>query len=153
MANTITLIRILCSLILLFCPMNWFYFFYLVAGISDGLDGWIARKTHTESEYGAKLDSIADFCLLVVCCIRLIPILSFPTWIYFWILCIGICKGKHMLHQFGEYNHHRLNKIMGFLLYIFPFTISIINPVYCAIGLCLVATMILIIEKYSLFCR
>lgn len=153
MANTITMIRIFCSFILLFCPMSFFPVFYLVAGISDGLDGWIARRTHTESEWGAKLDSIADFCLLVVCCIRLLPVLFFPVWIWIWIACIGICKGIHMLHQFGEYNHHKLNKIMGLLLYIFPFTISIINPVHSAIGLCIIATFILILEKYSPFCR
>ena len=37
----------------------------LLAGISDGLDGYIARSYHWESELGATLDPIADKILLV----------------------------------------------------------------------------------------
>lgn len=37
----------------------------LLAGISDGLDGYIARTFHWESELGATLDPIADKVLLV----------------------------------------------------------------------------------------
>lgn len=37
----------------------------LLAGISDGLDGYIARTFHWESELGATLDPIADKILLV----------------------------------------------------------------------------------------
>jgi cardiolipin synthase len=37
----------------------------LVAGISDGLDGFLARRFHWESELGATLDPIADKILLV----------------------------------------------------------------------------------------
>ena len=32
----------------------------IVAGIFDGLDGWVARLTHTESKFGVQLDSLAD---------------------------------------------------------------------------------------------
>ncbi len=41
------------------------FLFMLLAGISDGLDGYIARKFHWESELGATLDPIADKLLLV----------------------------------------------------------------------------------------
>jgi cardiolipin synthase len=40
-------------------------FLMFVAGISDGLDGYIARTFHWESELGATLDPIADKILLV----------------------------------------------------------------------------------------
>jgi cardiolipin synthase len=46
---------------------NWqtAFLFMLIAGISDGLDGYLARKFHWESELGATLDPIADKLLLV----------------------------------------------------------------------------------------
>lgn len=34
---------------------------YLLCGISDAVDGFLARKYHVESRLGAKLDSLADF--------------------------------------------------------------------------------------------
>jgi cardiolipin synthase len=38
---------------------------FLVAGVSDALDGWIARRFDLRSELGAYLDAIADKALLV----------------------------------------------------------------------------------------
>ena len=69
MANIITIIRILCSIVLLFCPAfsSTFYAFYITAGISDMVDGWVARKTNTVSEFGSKLDTVAD--IIFVCAI------------------------------------------------------------------------------------
>ena len=62
-ANYITAGRIGLALSLLFVPplTILFYIVYLLCGLSDMADGLIARKTHTESAFGAKLDSIADF--------------------------------------------------------------------------------------------
>ncbi|MBQ1334162.1 MAG: CDP-alcohol phosphatidyltransferase family protein, partial [Clostridia bacterium] len=61
-ANIITGTRILLSIALLFCkamsPV--FYTLYIAAGISDILDGAIARKTNTVSDFGSKLDTAAD---------------------------------------------------------------------------------------------
>ena len=62
-ANLITGTRILCSVALLFCPVFSlsFYILYLVAGLTDMIDGAVARKTGTVSEFGAKLDiSVVD---------------------------------------------------------------------------------------------
>lgn len=66
MANIITAVRIVCSIALLFFPgfSPAFYTLYIVAGISDILDGTVARKTGTISEFGSKLDTVADFVLI-----------------------------------------------------------------------------------------
>ena len=63
MANIITGIRILCSIALLFFPAfsPSFYALYIAAGVSDMIDGTVARKTGTASEFGSKLDTAADF--------------------------------------------------------------------------------------------
>ncbi len=45
--------------------MDWALAGFLVAGISDGVDGFIARRYNQRSELGAYLDPIADKLLLV----------------------------------------------------------------------------------------
>ena len=78
MANLITILRILASAALLFCPAlsPAFFAVYIFAGITDMLDGYVARRTGTSSDLGAKLDTIADFVLAAVCLCKLLPILD-----------------------------------------------------------------------------
>ena len=38
----------------------------LIAGVLDGLDGRVARLLKSESEFGAELDSLADFLISVL---------------------------------------------------------------------------------------
>ena len=46
LANCITAIRILCSIALLFFPAfsTAFYALYITSGVSDMVDGWVARR-------------------------------------------------------------------------------------------------------------
>lgn len=61
-ANVITGIRILCSTALFFCHVfsTVFYVLYITAGITDMIDGTVARMTHTESCFGAELSLKAN---------------------------------------------------------------------------------------------
>ena len=68
--NALTLSRILCAiLIYLFLYLESYYFLTLilfgVASFSDFLDGYVARKTNSESVLGEILDPIADKLLIV----------------------------------------------------------------------------------------
>lgn len=46
---------------------NWFALvIFVLAGVTDSLDGYIARKTGTESSFGALLDLMADKLLVVI---------------------------------------------------------------------------------------
>ena len=46
---------------------NWIaLILFVIAGITDHLDGYIARKTGSTSELGALLDLIADKLLIIV---------------------------------------------------------------------------------------
>ena len=60
--NIITSLRIAGTAGLLFAlPLTPLYFaIYTFGGLSDVLDGWIARHMGTASDFGARLDSIAD---------------------------------------------------------------------------------------------
>ena len=92
MANTITFFRIAASIVLLSCSVfsPAFYAFYIAAGLSDMLDGFVARKTDTVSKLGARLDTMADFVFVVVCLIKLLPVLRIPAWLYIWIGIIAL---------------------------------------------------------------
>ncbi len=59
----VSVIRIILSALLiplLHTPSS-FIIVYIAIGVSDVLDGFIARKFGLESDFGARLDSFADF--------------------------------------------------------------------------------------------
>ncbi|MEM9684957.1 MAG: CDP-alcohol phosphatidyltransferase family protein, partial [Pseudomonadota bacterium] len=45
--------------------LNAAFWLFVAAGISDGVDGFIAKRFHVESELGRYLDPIADKVMLV----------------------------------------------------------------------------------------
>ena len=94
MANIITGFRVLISIVLLFCPVfsPAFCVLYLIAGLSDMIDGTIARRMNTVSEFGARFDTAADFVFVVVCLIKLLPVISMPLWLCVWIAMIALIK-------------------------------------------------------------
>ena len=155
MANFITFIRILCSIAILFCPVFSvaFYALYITAGLTDMIDGWVARKTNTVSEFGAKLDTVADFVFVVVCLVKLLPIMDIPTWLYLWIgviafiKIINIVSGYVVQKQFVAI-HSVMNKVTGVLLFVLPLTLTFIDLRYGAVVVCLVATFAAIQEGH-----
>ena len=54
---------------------------FVVAGVSDGVDGYIARKFNQRSELGAYLDPIADKALLVSIYVSLGFLQFLPAWL------------------------------------------------------------------------
>lgn len=155
MANIITFVRILCSIAILFCPVFSvaFYSLYITAGLTDMIDGWVARKTNTISEFGAKLDTVADFVFVVVCLVKLLPIMDFPSWLYIWIGVIALIKiinivsGYVVQKQFVAI-HSVMNKVTGVLLFVLPLTLSFIDLRYSAVVVCLVATFAAVQEGH-----
>ena len=60
--------------------VNAFYTFVL-AGFTDGLDGWIARCFHWQSAFGSFVDPVADKLLIASSMISLALIGSIPWWL------------------------------------------------------------------------
>lgn len=155
MANFITGLRIVFSVVLLFCPVfsPAFYALYIAAGVTDMIDGAVARKTGTVSEFGAKLDTTADFVLVVVCLIKLLPVLHVPAWLIIWIAIIAFIKGANIAAGYIRQKeflsvHSIMNKVTGGLLFVFPLTLSFIDLRYSAAVVCVVATAAAIHEGY-----
>lgn len=148
MANLITSIRILCSVALLFCAAlsPWFYVLYIIAGVSDMVDGWVARKTNTVSDFGSKLDTIADIIFVVVCLVKLLPVLHLPVWIQVWVSIIAGIKVFNIVYSYVVRkqflaDHSILNKVTGALLFLLPLTLSVVDVKYSAAVVCTVATI------------
>ncbi len=61
----------------------WAALLYLIAGLTDLIDGKIARDTGTQTVLGQLLDPLADKLVLTAGCIMLIPMQRIPAWIAF----------------------------------------------------------------------
>lgn len=143
-ANLITGTRVLFSVALLFCPAFSlsFYVLYLLAGLTDMIDGAVARKAGAAGEFGAKLDTAADFMLVVVCLIKLLPKLFVPLWLRLWIGGIALIKAVnflsgYLLQKKFAVLHTVMNKVTGILLFALPLTLPAVElsdsaPLVCA---------------------
>ena len=104
--NIITLLRIAGSMGLLFCDVMGvaIWIIYGLCGISDIVDGWLARKLKCVTKKGALLDSLADICFVVCCAWKLLPILELPQWLCLWagvIVAIKIVNQISALVMYG----------------------------------------------------
>ena len=56
-----------------------FWVLYVIAGTTDMLDGFLARRWGVEGKFGARLDSLADFVFVLAVGYKLFPWLKLPT--------------------------------------------------------------------------
>jgi CDP-diacylglycerol--glycerol-3-phosphate 3-phosphatidyltransferase len=146
--NLLTLFRLCCGLSLIFVPPlgPLFLTIYTVGGVTDALDGYLARRLNQTSPWGARLDSAADLTLYIVVLLRLVPILR--QWLpspFMYIIggtvllrlsCYIVAALK--FRRFAS-EHTRLNKATSFLVFLVPYVLLLdIFPVYagvvCAVG-------------------
>lgn len=155
MANIVTSSRILLSLIMLFSKVfsPAFYICYLAAGFTDMIDGSIARKLGTESEFGEKLDTIADFVFVLAALYKLLPSMAVSAGIWLWtgiialIKVINIICGFLALKRFVSV-HSPANKITGIVLFLLPLTLPFIDIKYSAVLVCSLATFAAVQEGH-----
>ena len=131
MANVITILRIMCALGLLVCPTfsTWFYVLYILGGISDVLDGIVARRLGKETGLGARLDTIADTVFTVIVLVKVVWNVSVPVWMIIWIVCIAVIKCINIVAGFITSKrfvseHTVMNKICGILMFAIPFCVD-----------------------------
>ena len=146
-ADCITAIRIPLSLSLLFLDSFTlpFYAIYVIACMTDMVDGYVARRSHTESEFGTKLDSIADIALVSVCLIKVLPHIELPIWLIVWIGIIILIRAANVVSAYAMFKraillHTRANRITGGLLFVLMFFLDTpwIEP--SAAIICIIAT-------------
>lgn len=128
--NCITLARIAGSAAMFFTKSlsTLFFIVYTICGITDVADGYIARKTGASTDFGKKLDSVADLMFFFVMFIKVFPELAKQLTPFLW--CVAACvlivrlftyifvavKHKHFasLHTYA-------NKITGFAVFSVPY--------------------------------
>lgn len=151
--NVVTSLRIIGTLILL--PLHTssdiFLVIYTFTGLSDVLDGYLARKLNAESELGSKLDSAADLFFYAVSLIKLLPVLwiklSRKVWILVSIIVVlRLFDYLYFAYKYGELSstHSIWNKMTSVGLFGIPFLVNTeIFRMYCWIAatISLIATV------------
>ena len=141
LANFITIARIGLAISLIFLEIFSLEFFivYGLCGVSDVLDGFVARKLNISTKFGSLLDSLSDWFYFVVLAVKLFPTLQrlfpFAIWVlifvafFFHMSAYIICYIK--FKRFSAL-HTYMNKVMSFMIFGLPFTfIGEITNLYC----------------------
>ena len=131
-----------------------FWALYLLCGLSDVLDGAVARWAGTESRLGERLDTIADIIFVAVWIVLFIPAIDVGRWLWIWtgvivlIKVVNVISGLAMKKGFVA-KHTLANKATGILLFLLPMVIllGVIKVPYIVL-VCLLATFAAIQEGH-----
>ena len=126
--NLLTGLRIALSaaLLLLFTHKTAFLIVYLACGLTDALDGFIARKYGWQSRLGSLLDSIADVCMFGAVIWALVVwmggVASLVLVLVLAVTAIRVAALVIARVRFGRFAilHTIGNKITGALLFLYP---------------------------------
>lgn len=160
--NCITTVRIVGTVFLLFAaPLSVFFFvIYILCGLSDVLDGWVARTTNNSTEFGARLDSIADLLFYLVMLIKLLPVLwrLFPAWLWYTVGAVLMLRLASYITAAVKFKrfasvHTRLNKLTGAAVFLIPFFIMLSCTVPYCFGVCVLAGIASAQELLLHICR
>ena len=132
--NILTAARITGAAVLLFLKPTsaLFLAIYTVCGITDVLDGTLARLMKKTSDFGAKFDSIADliFYFVLFFCLwkTLIACLPAAVWVMLcFVLALRLASYLVAFFKFHRFSsmHTYLNKLTGFAVFILPYAVKI----------------------------
>ena len=106
-----------------------FWVLYVIAGMTDMLDGFLARQWGVETKFGARLDSLADFVFVLAVGYKLFPWLKLPAALWMMMGLIAMVKivnaiSAYVIKHRIEFLHTKANKLTGFLLFIGVMTIG-----------------------------
>lgn len=153
--NAISILRILLVVPVVFTLLEREYglalILFFIAGISDGLDGYLAKRNQWQSRLGSILDPVADKFLLVTCYIVLGWQAHIPLWLVFMVLArdVLIIAGAVFYHLLkGSYEMEptyisKANTVMQialvlivvFSLGLYTLPVWIINSVEIVVGI------------------
>ena len=133
--------------LLLIKPLSILFFVvYALCGISDILDGYIARKTNTSSKPGEILDSIADLIFIAIVLIIFIPLLTWEPWMLCWVGVIAFIRFLSLGIGLVKYHtlpflHTWANKAAGMVLFCFPLLYNTTGLTVTAFIVCCIASL------------
>jgi len=129
---------------------------YALCGITDILDGYLARKTGTVSKAGAVLDSLADTVFVAAALFIFIPVIPFKAWIIYWTVAIALIRFASLVVGYIRYRafaalHTYANKATGLFFFCFPFDYRLFG-INEAAAVILVAASLSAIEEIAINC-
>ena len=152
--NVISAIRIIGSVALLFIePLtSVFFVIYTLCGLSDVLDGMIARRTGTTSPLGARMDSIADLLYYAVMVLKIMPVLLdiLPLWLWCAagvVVLFRLSAYVTAAVRYGKFAslHTYMNKLTGAAMFTMPYALML--P--CAVTICAVICGIAALSSFE----
>lgn len=165
LANAITAIRIgmAACMFLSGSLSRAFFLFYCVGGISDLLDGTVARKLGTANAFGARLDSVADLLFVSSAAVQLMPVLwsRIPVsarWLAGSVVAIkalSFCIGWVRFRK-PCFLHTYLNKGTGAAVFLLPFCcglacFGLLVTLVCALALLAATEEVLCLMKMKVY--
>ena len=117
------------------------------------IDGTVARKTNSISNFGSQLDTAADLVFVVVSLFSFLPAIHIPQWLWLWLGVIAFVKISNITWGYVSKKqfismHTIMNKVTGLLLFLLPLTVSFAELKYIVIAACSVATLSAIQEGF-----
>ena len=130
-----------------------YYAVFILAASTDALDGPIARRTHTESESGAMMDSIADVIFVFSSLISIVPAVFFPTWSLVWAAAIVIIRlvniaTGYIMRGRVMMLHTVANRLTGCALFLLVFVLDTGVATFSIGAVCAIATFAAVQEGH-----
>jgi len=137
--NYITALRIIGTVVLLFLEpytpegkyIPAFFIVYTLCGLSDVVDGTIARAMGTTSALGAKLDSAADLSYYAVMAVKIFPVLLKTLPMSVWYIVIADFAMRIISYSFVAIKYRKfssmhtyMNKLTGLAVFTIPYYIT-----------------------------
>ena len=121
-----------------------FWVCYISGGVSDLLDGPIARLSHSQSDAGAKLDSAADLAFAAAVAAVVVRSIPLPGWLWVCGGCAAVARLAGYGVGFAKYRafsalHTAANKATGALIFAFPLLYASLGLTAAGIILCAAA--------------
>ena len=127
---------------------------FIIASLTDMLDGPLARKTGTESRIGEVLDSAADLIFAAVSLVRLLPVYKeeMPFWLWAAVAFVIYLKGKNAIAGYVMNGkivtmHTPLNRLAGLALFALPL-VCIWVPLTVYGGFCAAAAVAATVDAF-----
>lgn len=153
--NALSTFRIIMIIpLFLFEPLTFpFMTAYVLAGVSDIIDGPIARKFDVVSQFGAALDGGADLLFLFAALYRIGPIIEFSSWLWIWIGIAITCKLLasvigYVRHKKVIFLHTYIGKFFMLNLLFFPVYYLFFDADSILITLLALVTVVIIEDIY-----
>jgi cardiolipin synthase len=149
--NLVSLLRLFLIVPFLYCLQSHAYpaafYLFLFAGITDSIDGWLARQFHCQTYLGRFIDPLADKLLITCSVVSLAMLHQLPWWLVLLIfsrdltISVGVVVWYYCIEQSFNFTPTKLSK-MNTALQIILVGFCLINIAFFQLPNALISTCI-----------